>query len=157
MMRLVVVLLAALSACARGEESPAPPAHPAEEITVESIEYRASATVSAGTLRVEARLRNVGEDPREVTFPDGCIVLIRLYDGERGAGTPAWDQREHVFCTMALQMVTLAPGETRDYATTAEVREILGDAPPGEYGVTALLRPDGGEVEIPAGMVRLEG
>jgi hypothetical protein len=156
MHRIAVLLLIALAACGRGEEPRAPiSALPPEEPTVDGIEYHATSALQGGTLRVEAQLRNRGSETLEVTFPDGCVVLIRAYGDASRGGAPSWDQRDHAFCTMALQMVTLAPGESRDYAMTAEVAEILSEVPEGEYHLTAYLRPDGGVVEVPAGAVQL--
>jgi len=162
-----LVLLLALAACQpAGEHAPLPPAEETgEEAIVEEtgegtteggIGYRASSELREGRVEVRAELHNRGDREREVTFPDGCVVLIRAYHDAARSGPPAWDQRQHAICTMALVMESLQPGESRSFEMTVEVDELLGEQlPQGEYHLTAFLRPDGGEVEIPAGSLRL--
>jgi hypothetical protein len=125
-------------------------------MTVGEIEYRASSRLREGRVEVRAELRNRGEEEQQVTFPDGCVVLIRAYHAAARSGAPAWDQRQHAICTMALVMETLRPGESRSFEMAVELEELLGDhLSAGEYHLTALLRPDGREVEVPAGSLRL--
>ena len=91
----------------------------------------------------------------EVTFPDGCVALLRAY--RLGEPEPVWDQSGEQMCTMALVPVELAPGATQEVATpTASGYDILGeDLPDGEYRITIYLRPDGEVVEIDAGTTDL--
>src|SRR5690606_24997173 len=84
-------------------------------------------------------------------FPDGCVVLLRAYADEART-TLAWDQADHVYCTMALVEWHLAPGASRQATVRTDAAAILGDTlPDGEYWLAAVLRPDGRTVEVPAG------
>ena len=48
--------------------------------------------------------------PEASRIPDGCVVLMRAYDG----GTePVWDMGNTVACTLALLQVDLASGESQ--------------------------------------------
>jgi hypothetical protein len=88
-----------------------------------------------------------------VTFPDGCVVLMRVYaDGT----DPAWDMSGAVACTQALVQVDLDPGGTEQFQTgLVSAATILGDSlPNGNYRITAYLRP-GEIVELDAGTVDL--
>ena len=104
-------------------------------------------------LRITVELENESATPKSVTFPDGCVVLMRAYD----EGTEAdWDMANTVACTLALVEVDLAPGESRTFDTgLVSATTILGDnLPDGEYRITAYLRP-GQIVELEAGVVDL--
>jgi len=112
---------------------------------------------------VEAKTSGSGasltiDEPVEIRFPDGCVVLLRAYRSEDRSGQPAWDpMRGSLFCTMILVEFTLSPGESREFQATASAPEILGDSlPAGRYFFTALLRPNGGTVEVPAGQADLQ-
>ncbi len=100
-------------------------------------------------------IANRSQETRTVTFPDGCVALLRAYrPGER---QPVWDQSGEQACTMALVPVELEPGATQEVSTpTASGYDILGDhLPDGEYRITIYLRPDGEVVEIDAGTTDL--
>ena len=104
-------------------------------------------------LGVTVEIENESTTPRSVTFPDGCVVLMRAYD----SGTEAvWDMSRTVACTLALVEVDLAPGESEEFsAGLVSAATILGDSlPNGEYRITAYLRP-GQIVELEAGMADL--
>lgn len=98
---------------------------------------------------------NRSQETRTVTFPDGCVALLRAY--RPGGGEPVWDQSGEQSCTMALVPVELAPGATQEVSTpTASGYDILGDdLPDGEYRIAIYLRPDRGLVEIDAGTTDL--
>ena len=64
-------------------------------------------------LGVTVEIENKSTTPRSVTFPDGCVVLMRAYD----PGTePVWDMSRTVACTLALIEVYLAPGESEEFS-----------------------------------------
>ncbi|MFN2433617.1 MAG: hypothetical protein ABR599_12530 [Gemmatimonadota bacterium] len=98
-------------------------------------------------------VRNTSQEERSLTFPDGCVVLLRAYVGER----LVWDQSRQVGCTMALQTVTVARGGSRRLSgATVSAYEVLGDSlPDGTYRMAAYLRPDLGDVEVSLGEVSL--
>jgi hypothetical protein len=107
------LVLVALVACApadrRGQN-----ADP-ETMTVQhdDISYRAESQIlerDPATVRTTATVVNTSGDHREITFPDGCTVLIVAY-GDEGRQTPAWEQERIAVCTLALQIVQLGPGE----------------------------------------------
>jgi hypothetical protein len=104
-------------------------------------------------LRITVELANESTTQKSVTFPDGCVVLMRAYDG----GTePVWDMGSTVACTLALVEVDLVPGESQEFQVgLVSAATILGDSlPNGEYRITAYLRP-GQIVELEAGVADL--
>jgi len=124
---------------------------------VDGITYRVTAFVIAESFPVQlgitVELENESTEPKSVTFPDGCVVLIRAYNG----GTePVWDMGGVVACTLALIEVNLAAGERRTFDTgLVSAATILGGSlPDGKYRITVYLRP-GQIVELEAGVVDL--
>ena len=102
---------------------------------------------------VTVEITNTATTPASVTFPDGCVVLMRAYDD----GTePAWDMSGAVGCTQALVQVDLGPGDSEEFQTgLVSAATILGDSlPNGNYRITAYLRP-GRIVELDVGSVDL--
>lgn len=127
------------------------------ERSIDGITYRVTSLTVAESFPVQigltVELENESATRRSVLFPDGCVVLMRAYDG----GTePVWDMGDLVACTLVLVEVDLAPGETREFeAGLVSAATILGDSlPDGEYRITAYLRP-GQIVEVEAGVVEL--
>ena len=121
---------------------------------VDGITYRVTDFVIAESFPVQlgitVELENESTEPKSVTFPDGCVVLIRAYNG----GTePAWDMGSTVACTLPLIEVNLAAGERQTFGTgLVSAATILGDSlPDGEYRSAAYLRP-GQIVELEAGV-----
>ena len=124
---------------------------------VDGITYRVTGFDIAESFPVQlgitVELANESATQKSVTFPDGCVVLMRAYDG----GTePAWDMGNTVACTLALVEVDLARGESQEFHVgLVSAATILGDSlPDGEYRITAYLRP-GQIVELEAGMADL--
>ena len=103
---------------------------------------------------VTVELRNDSGAAQSVTFPDGCVVLMRAYDGQDNL---AWDFGHLVDCTLALVEVDLSPGEREEFDTgLISAATILGeDLPDGEYRIAVYLRPNGRTVELDAGMADL--
>jgi hypothetical protein len=104
-------------------------------------------------LRITVEIENESTTSQSVTFPDGCVVLIRAYDG----GTkPVWDMGLTVGCTLGLVQIDLAPGDSEEFHTgLVSAQTILGDSlPNGEYRITVYLRP-GQMVELDAGVAHL--
>ena len=146
---LVTATLAACEASSSGLDLP--------EQLIDGITYRVTGFVIAESFPVQigitVELENESTTPQSVTFPDGCVVLMRAYD----SGTePVWDMGQTVACTLALVEVDLAPGQSEEFITgLVSAASILGDSlPNGEYRITAYLRP-GQIVELEAGMADL--
>ncbi len=124
---------------------------------VDGVTYRVTSFVIAESFPVQigvtVEISNRSSTSRSVTFPDGCVVLMRAYDG---GSAPVWDMGSTVACTLALVEVDLAPGERQAFQTgLVSAAAILGDSlPGGEYRITAYLRP-GQVVELEAGRVDL--
>jgi hypothetical protein len=161
-LRLAPLLaLATLAATCSGEPAapePDPSGPPAAGTPVvrDGVEYRADVLVMESfpvQLAGRVTITNATGARVDLTFPDGCVVLLRAYRG----GERVWDQSGDIACTMALVQVALARGESRTVpAPNVSAYEILGDElPDGAYEIRAYLRPDGGEVEISAGTVPL--
>ncbi len=124
---------------------------------IDGITYRVTSFVIAESFPVQlgitVELENESTTPQSVTFPDGCVVLMRAYD----SGTePVWDMGQTVACTLALVGVDLAPGESEEFQTgLVSAAAILGDSlANGQYRITAYLRP-GQIVELEAGTADL--
>ncbi len=127
------------------------------EQLVGGITYRVTGFVIAESFPVQlgitVELENESTTPQSVTFPNGCVGLMRAYD----SGTePAWDMGQEVGCTLALVQVDLVPGEREEFDTgLVSAATILGDSlSNGEYRITAYLRP-GQIVELDAGVADL--
>jgi len=124
---------------------------------IDGITYRVTSFVIAESFPVQlgitVELENESTTPQSVTFPDGCVVLMRAYD----SGTePVWDMGQTVACTLALVEVDLVPGESVEFKTglVSAATILEGGLAAGEYLITAYLRP-GDTVEIEAGSVDL--
>jgi hypothetical protein len=127
-------------------------------VVQDGIEYTGEVRVMESfpvQLSGRVTIANRSAETRTVTFPDGCVALLRAY--RAGEAEPVWDQSGGQMCTMALVPVELAPGASQEVPTpTASAHDILGgDLPDGEYRIAIYLRPDGGVVEIDAGATDL--
>ena len=147
-----LLITAAFAACEVSSSGLDPP-----EQLIDGITYRVTGFVIAESFPVQigitVELENESTTPQSVTFPDGCVVLMRAYD----SGTePVWDMGQTLACTLALVEVDLAPGQSEEFITgLVSAASILGDSlPKGEYRITAYLRP-GQIVELEAGMADL--
>ncbi len=124
-----------------------------------SIEYRGDVMVMESfpvQLSGSVTITNLGTSAQTITFPDGCVALLRAY--RPGESTPVWDQGSDMACTMALVPVTLAPGESETVRTpTSSAYDILGDEhSDGDYRITIYLRPlESTPVEVEGGTTQL--
>jgi len=152
-----ILATATLAACEQGIAGLDFP----EEL-IDGITYRVTGFVIAESFPVQlgitVEIENESTTPQSVTFPDGCVVLMRAYpSGTEPVGTDkVWDMSQTVACTLALVEAELAPGETEEFSTgLVSAASILGDSlPNGEYRITAYLRP-GPVVELEAGVADL--
>jgi hypothetical protein len=163
---LPIALLALFVGATCGEEStPTPPdripggSRLAGSVVRDGIEYGAEVLVMESfpvQLSGRVTVRNTSSEARTVTFPDGCVALLRAYRVDGGG--PVWDQAGGLGCTMALVPVALGSGEEREIQTpTATAYDVLGsELPDGEYRIAVYLRPIGvAEVEVVAGTTDL--
>jgi hypothetical protein len=162
---LPIALLGLFVGATCGDEStPTPPDRGpggslSGSVVRDGIEYQADVLVMESfpvQLSGRATLRNTSSESRTVTFPDGCVALLRAYRADGGG--PVWDQSSGLGCTMALVPIELGPGEEREIPTpNVSAYEILGnELPDGDYRIAVYLRPvDGAEVEIVAGTTDL--
>ena len=125
--------------------------------TARGIEYRAWTEILESfpvQLRTKVRITNATNSAIDITFPDGCVVLVRAYPGN--ASAPAWDQQFNTGCTTALVPLHLEPGKSATYVSASGARAILGDSlPDGRYRLLAYLRPYTGPVTVEAGSADL--
>lgn len=151
------MLLLSVAGCAPDQDGVGDPVRPDPglALTVDGIEYRGDVAILESfpvQLAATVTLENVGDASRTLAFPDGCVLLLRAYDGR----DRVWDQAREVFCTQAVVPVTLAPGDSHEVRVRASAYDILDDGlPDGTYRVTGYLRPDGGEVEVELGTAEL--
>lgn len=154
------LLLAATLACAACAPAPAPaPQDGAPGGSSSSyqgpLRFQASTAVLRSfpaQLSTTVTATNTSNQAQTVEMPGGCTVLLRAYRTPERTGAPAWDQQRDTACTLQLLVEQYAPGQSRQYHGRATAVEILGDSlPNGRYYLTALLRPAGGTVEVPAG------
>lgn len=154
-----VLILAASLACSHGPSDPAtrgPGGSPAGAVVVDGVEYSATVEIMESfpvQLAATVTITNRTDEPKTVTFPDGCVALLRAYQGD----TLVWDQAEDVGCTEALVPIELGPGESEQVRSpTSSAADVLDDEwPDGEYAMAVYLRPDGEEVEVDGGTADL--
>ncbi|MFS8636873.1 MAG: BsuPI-related putative proteinase inhibitor [Gemmatimonadota bacterium] len=157
--RAAVLVVGAVAACTSSSEFTSPEGMRAYR-TAEGVVYRADTAIMESfpvQLRPQLTIRNEGESGRTIRFPDGCIMLLRVYREESRSGSPVWDEARTVGCTQAVQEFTVAAGDsTVIRQRTISAAEILGDSlPPGRYYFTVVLRPDWQPLELAAGEAEL--
>jgi len=122
----------------------------------DGIAYRAGVEVLERypvQLHAWVRVENRTDRDADLTFPDGCVVLL---EARREGGREEWVQARQVSCVESVVPVRLEPGEAREYGVQVSAAEILGDSlPAGRYRLMAVVRPRGVRVEVPAGVVEL--
>jgi hypothetical protein len=150
---------------ASGDPADSPRAHAPDtgadvdgSVVVDGVRYSAATAVLESfpvQLHTTVDIENTGGAAAHLQFPSGCVVLLRAYRAAADP-SPAWDQGRTVMCTMAIQMLELEPGASRQYGTRTDAREILGDSlPAGAYHLRAYIAVNGSVVEVPAGSVEL--
>jgi hypothetical protein len=107
----------------------------------------------AGTVRITNRR----ERGVSLTFPNDCIVLLRIYDRQGARNAPVWDQRGAPACHPETARLDVPSGGTVAVRIpTVSAYEILGDGlPDGTYRATLYLQPNGQVIEAEAGAVDL--
>ena len=108
----ITLLTALLAGCTDGVAEP----EPLTELLVDGVAYRVTEFAIAESFPVQigvtVEIGNESSSSRSLTFPDGCVVLMRAYDAR---GNLAWDLGHLVDCTQALVEVDLSPGETETF------------------------------------------
>ena len=153
-MCITVLATAAFVACQDGVTGPGLQS----QLVVGGITYQVESFVIAESFPVQigvtVEVGNPSSTSQSVIFPDGCVLLMRAYDGQ---GNLAWDLGDEIACTQALVEIDLSPGETEQFQTgLVSAATILGDnLPDGEYRIAVYLRPGGHTVELDAGLADL--
>jgi len=106
-------------------------------------------------LRTTVRALNSSREGARLELSSGCAVQLAAYrDAQRTQ--LSWDQSRIQMCTMALQIIDIAPGAARNFEGSTDARAILGDSlPDGTYFLTAVMHVNGRKIEIPAGSATL--
>lgn len=147
------LLAACAGATTAGREEGSPPLRGidfvADVAVLESFPVRLAGTV---------RITNRRATPVRLMFPDTCVAMLRVYDGDDSRSAPVWDQRHTTSCDGDAATLEIEPGGTTEVRVpTVSAAAILGDSlPDGTYRFTAYLRPEGGRVvEVEAGIAEL--
>ena len=153
-------LLTVLSACNSSESNgPTFGNNSGARVVQDNLEFRAETLIMESfpvQLRTIVRVTNATNAPADLTFPDGCKVLMRVYRDESRRSL-AYDMTQVFGCTMAIEEFRIAPGTVREFdAPTISAAAILGDSlPNGTYYISAVLRPNGKLFELDAGSAQL--
>ena len=155
--RILCSMFVALAACSKESPEPIDPGAGggSQTIVQNNIEYRAETLFMESfpvQVATNVEITNQTGAPATITFPDGCLVLLRVYrDAERTK--LAYDMARDYGCTMALVPVTIGAGQSKKIsAPTSSAASILGDSlPNGTYYFSALIRPNGQRLELRAG------
>lgn len=158
----ILALLAIIGACSRAEQSPHPLSPNLQQgapLTEGDLRYVAETSIMESfpvQLATTVKIENIGSKPASVEFANGCPVLLRAYRTPDRTAQPAWDQAREVFCTQAIQVITIMPGESREFTTRTDAAQILGDSlPNGRYFLTAVVNKTGWPLQLEAGAVDL--
>lgn len=120
---------------------------------------RVSASVDRrddGTFTVRVAAANRGSRPLRFSTSRDCPVRLRMYRAESDAGEPAWDETRQRACSFVALMVSLAPGETREFARVIRAGDLLRDGvPAGSYRVVAVVPVDVSVRAVYAGLLEL--
>lgn len=146
-----------LAACSSGGDNVTDA--PADSRSVDGIVYTAETAIAESfpvQLYVTATAMNPAGNAAELVFPDGCIITLRAYDNEERSGQAAWDQARMLVCSQAIEERTVPGGGALELRGASDARDVLGDSlPDGRYWLSAVLRPNGVVVEVPAGSADL--
>ncbi len=154
-MSLLVLGAALVSGCGA---STVGPTNDFDDVDYGSLTYRVKQVTIAESFPVQigvtVGVRNTTSSTQSVTFPDGCVVLMRAYLADPA---PVWDMATGLACTLALVQRDLEPGEEIEFnAGLVSAGTILGQTrPSGQYRMTAYLRPGGDIVELEMGLIDL--
>lgn len=155
--RIVAIATVAVLGCAQSGDPQEPP-NTIAAVVESGVTYSAETQIMESfpvQLATIVTATNTSGRTVDVTFPDGCVVLLRVYR-DSARTQLAWDQADHVGCTMALVEWEIAPGSSETARANTDAARILGDdLPDGAYWLEAVLRPAGRTITIPAGSAEL--
>lgn len=108
-------------------------------VTQPTLELVAPAKVPAGdTVEIVLRVRNDGPEPLELEL-SGRPVAFDILISDAG-GSEVWRRLAGSAVSAALALLTLRPGETRDFSARWAQVDSLGRAvPPGRYTIQGIL------------------
>jgi hypothetical protein len=148
-----VVLLG--TACAEGSLPTEATRAPEVAVADAGVTYRAVSVVSSVSplvVRTEISATNASAKSIEIRVASHCMVLLRVWNNAPYEGKPVWDQTDEArACTTLVRPVVLAPGESRVFA--GEARPPLAK---GRYFLSALLRKEGGGIEVATGNASID-
>jgi len=150
--------LALLAGCNGSSDVVEPPAGSGAPVIVGGIEYTGQTLVMESfpvQLDTRVTMRNRSSARATVELASGCPVALLVYR-DAARTQLVWDQSRGRMCTMQIQIVELAPGESQEQSTRASAYDILGDSlPDGRYYLTASVAVTSGGVRVPAGSADL--
>lgn len=145
--------LLGLLACSPADDGPTGVPAPTQNVGL--VEFSADTRIMESfpvQLATDVTARNTGPTTADVVFPDGCVVMLRVYDNAQRAGKPVWDQARIAACTMAVIEVPIPGGGAELFRGGVGAGHILGDSlPDARYWLSAVLRPNRDTVEVTAG------
>jgi hypothetical protein len=156
---LATLGLAVFAACNGNPDVAEPPPGGSAPIVQGGIEYAADTRIMESfpvQLDTRVTMRNTSTSRARIELGSGCPVLLRAYR-DAARTRLAWDQSVGMVCTMQIQIVELAPGESSEKAAPrVSAADILGDSlPDGRYYLSAFVQVVGAPVTVPAGSADL--
>ena len=112
-----------------------------------------------GMLHTEVTIANASQRDMRLLYR-GCPVQIQVFDNEERAGEPLFDSfvASGDRCPRREVVRTLFVHEDISLMEHTHVNAVIEDAlPMGRYFVTAIVRPNGIPMEVPAGEIDLGG
>ena len=147
------------AACGTDPGDPSPAGGGSQTIVEGNVEYRAESLIMESfpvQIRTNVQITNLGIAATTVTFPDGCLVFLRVYR-DAARTSLAWDSEREYGCTDALVPITVGSGQSKTISSpTVSAREILGDSlANGTYYFSAVIRPANRRLTLQAGSAEL--
>jgi hypothetical protein len=150
--------LALLAGCNGRPDAVEPPAGAGAPVVQGGVEYTGQTLVMESfpvQLDTRVTMRNRSSARATVELGSGCPVALLVYR-DAARTQLVWDQSRGRMCTMQIQIVELAPGESQGRDTRASAYDILGDSlPDGRYYLSASVAVTSGGVTVPAGSADL--
>jgi hypothetical protein len=158
-MALILLLVVVASCGTSGEPNEPAAGNSRSRVVDNNVEFSAETLIMESfpvQLRTIVRVTNRRSAAVDLTFPDGCTVLVRVYRDEARTSL-AYDMSRVMGCTQAIQEFRVVRGEVKEFnAPTISAATILGDSlPNGTYYSSAVLRPNGKRIEVEAGSAPL--
>ncbi|MDQ3309886.1 MAG: hypothetical protein M3497_07140 [Gemmatimonadota bacterium] len=125
--------------------------------SMNGLRFRAETRMQApGSVRGTVTVTNTSNQAVDVRI-QGCTVMLRAYHAPERPFPPVWKQSRGMGCPDTATRLSLTPRASRQFATTAETWQILGElVPAGRYHFSVLFRLADQTLELPAGIVELK-